>query len=258
MLNRDTGYVGAVIAVALGVVVLFAFVGAAIAIASMRSSDDGETGGIYVSLGDSIAAGSGASDAETTSFAALLADEEGASLRNLAESGATTQDVLDDQLGRALVLIETGQVTLVTISAGGNDLAALIPNQSCVADPLPDDCPLDAAIDAVSNNLRATLTYIRDANTRVPIVLLAYPNLFSGTGHPFEAPAGRVLPQLAGAIRAVAAQYDYVSVADPAAAFDGAGGELTRVLEEPSDPHPNDAGHRVLADAFQDALKDAR
>ena len=37
--------------------------------------------------------------------------------------------------------------------------------------------------------------------------------------------------------------------------FDGRGGELTHVLDTPFDPHPNDAGYRVIADAFIDVLK---
>ena len=44
-------------------------------------------------------------------------------------------------------------------------------------------------------------------------------------------------------------------VADAASAFDGKGGSLTHVLDEKFDPHPNDAGHRLIADAFVNALK---
>jgi lysophospholipase L1-like esterase len=249
---------GAVMAVALGVVVLFAFIGVAILIASLRSSSGEATRDVYVSMGDSVAAGDGASDAESTSFAALLAAREEVALHNVAISGATTQDVLDDQLGRALVAIEAGRVAFVTISAGGNDLAALIPNAACVEDPPPAACPLDDSLARVETNLEQIVEYIRDANTRVPIVLLAYPNLFSGTGHVWEAPAARVLPQLADVMRTVAARFDGVAVAEPAPAFEGKGGDLTHVLDDEFDPHPNDAGHAVIAEAFARALEDLR
>ena len=44
--------------------------------------------GVYISLGDSIAAGNGASDPATTSFVALLdRDEGGLPLINLAKAG---------------------------------------------------------------------------------------------------------------------------------------------------------------------------
>jgi hypothetical protein len=86
----------------------------------------------------------------------------------------------------------------------------------------------------------------------VPIVLLGYPNFFSGTGHAWEAPAGRVLPQLVDSLQMVASEHDRVEVALPS--FDGRGGELTHVNDEDFDPHPNDAGHRVIADAMLAAL----
>jgi len=254
----DRGQLGAVIAVVLGVVVLFAFVGVAVLIASLRSSSGDSKPDIYVSIGDSVAAGSGASDAKATSFPALLAAREEVSLRDVAVAGGTTQDVIDDQLGKALVSIQTGRVAFVTISAGGNDLATLIPNAACVEEPLPASCPLDETLARVETNLDQILSYIRDANRRVPIVLLAYPNFFSGTGHAWEAPAGRVLPELAAVIRSVAARYDGVAVADAAPAFEGRGGELTHVLDQAFDPHPNDAGHRVIADVFSAALEEVR
>jgi len=254
--NDDRAQLGAVVAVVLGVVVLFAFVGVAVLIASLRSSSSESDPDIYVSIGDSIAADSGASDAQTTSFPALLAAREEVSLHNVAVAGATTQDVLSDQLGRALVSIQTGRVAFVTISVGGNDLAALIPNAACVEDPLPESCPLDQTLARVETNLDQIVEYVRDANRRIPIVLLAYPNFFSGTGHAWEAPAARVLPELADVIRSVAGRYDRVTVADAAPPFDGRGGELTHVLDEPFDPHPNDAGHAVIADAIASALED--
>jgi lysophospholipase L1-like esterase len=258
LLRLERGLAGALIAVALGVIVLFAFVGIAVLIASLRSSSSANDGNIYVSIGDSIAAGNGASDPATTGFVALLAAREEVSVRNLAVSGATTDDVLTDQLGKALVPIESGHAAFVTISAGGNDLAGLIPNASCVQEPLPPSCPLDEALATVEANLNAIVAYIRDANTRVPVVLLAYPNFFSGTGHAWEAPASRVLPRLDDVIREVASRFDRVTVAEPFDAFEGHAGDLTHVNDPAFDPHPNDAGHRVIADAFASALEDAR
>jgi lysophospholipase L1-like esterase len=212
--------------------------------------------GVYISLGDSIAAGNGSSDPATTSFVALIDhDEGGLPLINLAKAGATTQDVIDKQLQSAVGAMNGRDVAFITISAGGNDLAALIPNPSCVQDPLPASCPLDATLQKVEANLDAILSRLRSGNQTAPIVLLAYPNLFSETGHPFEAPAARVLPRLDDVIRAIASKYPHTLVADPSAAFQGQGGELTHVLDTPFDPHPNDAGHRVIADAFIAVLR---
>ena len=255
--RRDVS--GGVIAVALGVVVLLGAAGGLFALASLRGSGDAANDGVYVSLGDSVAAGNGASDPQRSGFVPVLAAREGVeSTFNVAVAGATTQDVIDKQVAKVLSVVQAGSVSFITISAGGNDLAGLIPNAACTQDPLPASCPLDEALAGVEARLDTILRYLRDANVRVPIVLLAYPNFFSGTGHAFDAPAARVLPRLERVIARVAARYERVAVAAPAAAFEGRGGELTGVLAQPFDPHPNDDGHRIIAAAMADALKHAR
>lgn len=212
--------------------------------------------GLYISLGDSVAAGNGASDRATTSFVALLAkDEGGLETANLAVAGATTGDVIEKQLAQAAEAARGKKLAFITISAGGNDLAALIPNTSCQLDPLPASCPLDDELAKVEANLDTIMKRLRAVDGRTPIVLLLYPNFFSGTGHPFEAPASRVLPRLDDVIARVAGKYQHTGVALGAPPFEGRGGQLTHTLDPAFDPHPNDAGHRALADAFEEALR---
>jgi len=209
--------------------------------------------GVYISLGDSVAAGNGSSDKNATSYAALLARDEGnLELRNYAVAGATTKDVIDKQLPQVLAV--DVEIAFITISVGGNDLAALIPNAACRDEPLPAACPLDDALRGVETRYSDLVQQLRAAHPGTPIVLLAYPNFFSGTGHPFEAPAARVLPRLDNVIRAVAAKYPHTGVADAAPPFVGNGRERTHVLDAQFDPHPTDAGHRLIANAFIAAL----
>ncbi|HXK34123.1 MAG TPA: SGNH/GDSL hydrolase family protein [Dehalococcoidia bacterium] len=210
-------------------------------------------GGAYISVGDSIAAGSGASDPARTSFAAIVGSRLNLELTNLAVAGATTSDVIDQQLAAAR---GTTGVRLITVSAGGNDLAALIPNATCTQDPLPDTCPLEDALARVEERLLRIVRDLRAAHPDAAIVLLAYPNFFSNTGHDFEAPAARVLPRFAETVRAVAAASGpRVAVADASRLFDGRGDELTHVLDEVFDPHPNDAGHEALAGVVAEAYR---
>ncbi len=209
--------------------------------------------GVYISLGDSVAAGNGSSDKAATSYAALLARDEGnLDLRNYAVAGATTQDVIDKQLPDALSL--DGEIAFITISVGGNDLAGLIPNAACRDETLPAACPLDETLRGVETRYSELVARLRAAHPDTPIVLLGYPNFFSGTGHVFEAPATRVMPRLDDVIRGAAAKYPHAGVADAAPAFEGRGRELTHVLDPQFDPHPTDAGHRLIADAFIAAL----
>jgi lysophospholipase L1-like esterase len=232
---------------------------AAVALGACGGASARHYDGVYLSLGDSVAAGNGSSDRASTSFAALLAkDEGGLAVENLGVAGATTGDVIQKQLPQIDAAVAGRKLAFITISIGGNDLGALIPNTTCQQEPLPASCPLDDALAGVTRNLDEIMRQLRAKHGSTPIVLLLYPNFFSGTGHAFEAPAARVLPRLDEAISGVAARYKHTAVAPTAAVFEGEGPRLTHVLDARFDPHPNDAGHRLIADAFVAALKDVR
>ena len=219
-------------------------------------------GGVYLALGDSVAAGSGASDASATSYVGLVDKAlreplgDGLELRSLAAGGHTTQDLIDQQLPGAVAALKNGEVLLVTITIGGNDLNILQSSPdaaTCIADVNDPKCPVAGILAGTEQRLDSILGTLRAAAPDVPIVIEVYPNLFSGTGHPFEKAAGMAFGKLDEVIARAAAAND-VLIADPRAAFEGKGGELTHTLDPTPDFHPNDAGHRAIAEAFLEVL----
>lgn len=218
--------------------------------------------GVYLALGDSVAAGSGASDATLTSYVGLVdkALRErlggGLKLRSLATGGHTTQDLIDQQLPGAAAALKNGEVLLVTITIGGNDLNILQSSPdaaTCVADVNDPKCPVAGILSGTEQRLDTILSSLREADRDARIVIQVYPNLFSGTGHPFERAAGMAFGKLDDVIARAAAANDAL-IADPRAAFEGKGGELTHTLDPTPDFHPNDAGHRAIAEAFLEVL----
>ena len=76
----------------------------------------------YVALGDSISTGYGLAEGEP-SFVTQLADQSGLTVLNLAQNGATTQDVwntLEGLEGADKSALENAR--LITLTVGGNDL----------------------------------------------------------------------------------------------------------------------------------------
>lgn len=233
------------------------------ATAPSRPAPDGEAaapnqGTIYLALGDSLAAGVGASAPEEAYVGRLqgaLRQRLGADvdLENLAKAGATTQSLIDEQLPGAEELLHRGGVRLLTIDIGGNDFAALFGNLACLQEALTPDCPLASVLEPVRARLDTIFGRLRAAGPDVPMAVMTYPNLFSGSGHVFELPAANALSRLNEVIRDEAERYG-LTVVDPTRAFEGKSLQLTGVGNVPFDPHPNDAGHAALAQAFEAAL----
>ena len=225
-----------------------------------------EPGGVYLALGDSIAAGQGASAAANTGYVALVAEALRSrfgptlELQSLAVGGHTTQDLIDEQLAQAVARLQEGDVRVVTITIGGNDLYQYSSEAICIRDPANPACPLEDGLLAVEQRLDRILGELRAAGPEAIIIIQAFPNLFSGTGDRqlggvmvFEQAAQTAFDLLDGVIIGVARRND-ILVADPRAAFDGRGGELGHLLDPEPDAHPNDAGYRVIAAAFLETL----
>ncbi|GAB3653812.1 SGNH/GDSL hydrolase family protein [Glycomyces tarimensis] len=139
----------------------------------------------YVALGDSYSSGTGigsytdaACKRSELAYPALIADEIGAELRFEACSGATTADVLADQVGA----LEEG-TDLVTVTVGGNDIgwsdavtACMIPAYDCTSD-------IERAEAFARDRLPALLDDVyAEIGARSPgaeVYVLGYPRLFA-------------------------------------------------------------------------------
>jgi lysophospholipase L1-like esterase len=233
--------------------------------------------GLYIALGDSLSFGIGASDAGTTSFVALVHARLGSDfqLMNLGVPGATSQDLVDRDLSRAVQEIEqrkadsdpNNDVRLVTLEIGGNDLlhlyASLVQTGLCanvettLAKPQCAEA-LRSAFDGFRPNLTAALDRLREADPSLRILLLTLYNPFEhlpGVGEigdlSLEGKPDTPFPQgLNDIIRAIAQGRNDVTVVDIYPLFQGRSQEL--IFGDGI--HPNDVGYRVMADAVTAAL----
>lgn len=175
-------------------------------------------GGVYLALGDSLAAGyqPGGAELRDSAYPALAAariDREGEALtvENLACSGETTTTFLDggqcdgpSQLARAeKVLGEPDrEVRLVTIDIGGNDLLHCVDPQRQAVD---EGCAA-AGLRTVRTNLPTILQRLRSAaGPDVPVLVLGYYNpwlaaSYLGAGSDQLAVATRAYSDLSSAI----------------------------------------------------------
>jgi lysophospholipase L1-like esterase len=221
----------------------------------------------YLALGDSLAAGTGASDPLTRGYVPLvhahLGDE--VELVNLGVGGATSADILEegDQLDQALEVIgdrandddDGNDVEVITIDIGGNDLLPLTREGSpCLIDPLPAACLEEIArvMSEYEDNLSQTLRALRGAalDTRIVVVTLFNPLL--GSGSSLEQTADVAIAQFNALVTRVAKDPEVeAEVADVAAPFKERASEVISA----DGIHPNDTGYAVMAAAVIPALE---
>ena len=158
--------------------------------APSASPSTGSGGRLYVALGDSLAAGyqPGGTELRDTAYPALVANRligRGADLdvENLGCSGETTTSLIKggrcdypegSQLEQAESLLESraGEVGLVTIDIGGNDLLRCVRAGADV-----DTTCVSGGVRTVQKNLPTILERLRAAAGKdVPVLVLGYYN----------------------------------------------------------------------------------
>lgn len=197
----------------------------------------------YMALGDSLAAGFGATP--TTQGYAYQLYQKGVYdqavntiFANAAVPGATSTDMLKYQVPQATDIFKPD---VITISIGGNDLIQILGG----ADP-------QLVLGQFQSNLANILCSLRAALPQAGIYIgnqYDIPEITSGI------PGGTELIAGFNAIVAGVAEACRVSVADVFSRFEGRSGLL--LIERNGagefEVHPSNAGHRAMAAAFEAA-----
>ena len=140
----------------------------------------------YVALGDSYSSGVGTNhfdlDASckrsSLAYPALVAAAKGYTLNFQACSGATTTDVINNQVSA----LNSG-TNLVTVTAGGNDLGftSLLVNCTLTNCVSSINSTITSANTTFAPKLDAMDAQIKSHAPNATVIVLGYPRLFSGT-----------------------------------------------------------------------------
>ena len=193
-------------AVALGGALTLAVVGA---LTTASAANAAVAGGTYVALGDSYTAGplipaqsGGLCLRSSENYAALTAAALGYSLVDASCSGATTDNMAQDQTDLGIEINApqldalTGKTSLVTLGIGGNDIDFLGIIETCAAEsltnPLGDPCTANytvggtdqllADIEATGPKVAAVLQEIHQRSPHAAVYVVGYPDILPESG----------------------------------------------------------------------------
>ena len=232
---------------------------------------------LYLSLGDSLAAGNGSSDKSRKSWVALTIQGlgDGYELLNLGHPGDDSDDLISRQLDRAVSEIQArsndgiagNETAAITLEIGGNDLLnlydSLVVTGLCPSVPEALQKPecvdgLRGALDHYKPNLEHILDALKEADPNVPIFLMTLYNPFSGSAGnldrigalALEGEDGTPFPEgINDTIRAVGQAKGAILV-DWYPIFIGKVNEY--IAQDII--HPNDIGHALMAQAMLEAM----
>ena len=211
---------------------------------ALVSSCSGEPHTSYVSLGDSLAIGVGASDPRDRGYAPLYRDllqrETGGEIEfiQLGLAGETSESFVNgpnSQLTRAEKVLAEHPGATLTLSLGGNDLPSVANGT---------DAEREEALVRYARNLDYILKALKEASNPSPqITVLALYNPAPGSF------TDEWTGKLNAEIRRVATA-NAVSVASADETFQGREDEYTHHSRYPWDVHPTDEGYEALARTF--------
>lgn len=232
---------------------------------------------LLLSLGDSLAAGRGASDASRKSWVALTIQGlgDGYEVLNLGVPGHDSDDLINKQLDPAVNEITSrlndgipgNETAAITLEIGGNDLLALYEDlvltglcPSVVEGMQIQECVdrLRQALDHYRPNLEHILDALKAADPNVPIFLMTLYNPFSGgsvnldgigtlalegeAGTPFPEGINDIIRQVGQAKGAIIVDWYPIFI-----------GKVNEYIAQDL-IHPNDTGHALMAQAVLEAM----
>ncbi|MGE6516105.1 SGNH/GDSL hydrolase family protein [Lysinibacillus sphaericus] len=205
----------------------------------------------YVAIGDSLAAGQTPYQEIDTGYSDLIAmrlgliGQIGHYTKELAFPGFTTMDVLQ-RVKSAEASELLANATLITISAGANDLLRLVQVNPTAGTLTFSQLQTDYALNTARKNMEEILAELKTRAPHAKVYVMgyyfAYPTVHAsqkeGTNEQLLK-LNTILQQQAQQAGAV-----YINV------YDAFGLQATNYLPNSSDVHPNFEGYRQMANAF--------
>lgn len=206
---------------------------------------------VYIAIGDSLAAGQTPYRAIDAGYTDLIAGELTRShqlafySKALAFPGFTTADVLStvrSSEGRELLQ----NATLVTISAGANDLLRLVQANPSKGSLSFQQVPANFALNNVRKNMDEILKEVKEIAPKAKIYVMGYYFAYPHARDSQKSGVSKELNTLNTIlkIQAEANNATYVSVEE---AF---GLQAKQLVPNPADVHPSMEGYRQMANAF--------
>lgn len=206
---------------------------------------------VYIALGDSLAAGQTPNRAIDTGYTDLIAQKLTTTgqlafySKALAFPGYTTADVLESiQTDEAKELLK--KATLVTISAGANDLLQMVQVNSTSGSVAYQQISADFALNNTRKNIAQIIKEVQALAPKAKIYVMgyyfAYPHVRESQKSGIKKELDRL--QLILKKQSEANGATYVSVEE------SFGVNATTLLPNPADVHPTMEGYRLMANAF--------
>ena len=206
---------------------------------------------VYIAVGDSLAAGQTPNRAIDAGYADLIAGELKRSRqlafysKELAFPGFTTADVLSTvQTEEAKALLKNA--TLVTISAGANDLLRLVQANPSNGSLSYQQIPADFALNNVRKNITEIIKEVKEAAPKAKVYVMGY---YFAYPHVHESQKQGVQKELNTLHTILKEQAEengaiFVSVEEAFAP------QAKELIPNPADVHPSMEGYRLMANAF--------